>query len=1707
MELLQGFIQPPKAQSAEETIPTLCDRVENAALISDRRSAVLGLKGFSREYRETVIASGLKPLINTLKRDFLDEDSVKAILETLLILFIRGEGSDDLTRNWISQQSRLQNGKYPSPLVMKQEHESVDQFSLWIADALTQTNEIVHLFFQLIDTGNFHIRLYTIQLLEAVLSTRPSRTREAIITLPVGVSTLVCLLDDVHEPVRDEVILLLMAIVNDSTHIQKLVAFENIFERLFSIIQEEGGIRGSIVVNDCLSLINNILKYNTSNQTLFLETGNLPQLAALLNEPFSDEEEFFWNNQRIINIKTGMDILRLIVEPGNSATPKHQRALLDSHVLMIVLRLAFYAKTPNSVRPMALLTAADIIRDNSYVQQEFGKIDVPFLDPSLPMSTALDNPPLVSVLSLLLNWSLFANSVHTFDIRISSIALLKAYFNENHELKKIFIEQEIAQYKLINNTIEDGSDFVLRTNVFETIMDYDPDLKLNPYKLFFATDLLMYLFQSESSVTELRDLARKLNSGNDSAGEEVLSSIQTICELLLTTLSTEDARIPISYLSFLIFWLFEDVKAVDDFLSNRSIVYSLIAFSSQIEDEDVTVKCLITILLGVAYEFSSKESPFPREELYELLTKSIGTDNYSSRVKQFKETSLFSKAKDNDEGIFTPEFDDTGLPKIYFSTYFIRLFKENFYRIQSALRRGPEDETSGKISFEIFDDLKQQYSALEKELKSLEGGSEATITELEEKVKNLDRKCKELEADLNKSTTEHTQLNERYESVKKDLELTAEKVAALNNEKRDLLSLKEKYEDTLTDNEASLSKNKDLIQRLKADLGNMTSEKQKAEDGINKMSRELFTLTKEKQDLENEINKSGKENEQRLQKFKKDEKRLSEGLAQKDAEVKKLQEFVTRLQNQIQELETSKNKLSSELNSLRPRFESHDALIPKLTEKLKSLAKNFKQLEQEKELISQELVSKGKFNDEEISSLKSEISALASEIETLVGQKEDFEKKVTHLGQEVASKVKLLQDSKVDHDSEVSSLQKTIDSLNAQVKTISESQLHHSSRREQAEKKIASLDGEFEKLELSVTKLNKLLISKDEELQSTKGIISGIEGERDANQMLLSETKAKLDELQKKFDDLQTKHLDTSEKMKEVQKELRIQGGEHQKMIKKMEKQLKEISIERDQKEKVVTELRTKLETVCAELNASKEDRKEESVQLMSEIDTLKSKILALEEEKSSIERSCDSYRTQRQNDEVELKDLRSEMTTLQDSLSSAKNEMNSAKDLSLHLQNDTKDLNDRILELEAEIKNKNENISAYEKSKLAIEKEKTNLKTELQSLENKSEKEASVLKSEIQKLKDEMKNKVQDFEKERKMLNEGSTSITQGYSEKVTALELKLSNTEAELSAKIKSLERTNADLDEKLRICEEKLEEKEVELCSLKEKESNVLSSLDLKESEINALKDSQTREITALNNKIKELSGQINIKEEELKSKNNDISTLNMSAKANKESIGGLKKQLEELQARYSDLEETSTRELQSLKETLGLEYENKETQQRQLDEMKDSVNQKDETIESLTSKCSELKFEKEKSEKTSLELKELESKHNRYMNDLETCNKAKTSLLTEIETIRNQKNNLSEELLKNQKQYKENEDSLQKIADENARRINLLEEELANLKEDTMLWKSKAEDRSEVDDLMLLVTELDEANKKYREKLKGLGEELTSDEEEDSDEDEN
>ena len=47
-----AFLSQPKQQEPNEIIQTLCNRLEHGANLEDRRAAVLGLRGFSRDYQE-----------------------------------------------------------------------------------------------------------------------------------------------------------------------------------------------------------------------------------------------------------------------------------------------------------------------------------------------------------------------------------------------------------------------------------------------------------------------------------------------------------------------------------------------------------------------------------------------------------------------------------------------------------------------------------------------------------------------------------------------------------------------------------------------------------------------------------------------------------------------------------------------------------------------------------------------------------------------------------------------------------------------------------------------------------------------------------------------------------------------------------------------------------------------------------------------------------------------------------------------------------------------------------------------------------------------------------------------------------------------------------------------------------------------------------------------------------------------------------------------------------------------------------------------------------------------------------------------------------------------------------------------------------------------------------------------------------------------
>ena len=153
-----------------------------------------------------------------------------------------------------------------------------------------------------------------------------------------------------------EGLLLLTALTPSSADLQKLVAFENAFDRIFGIINVEGSLtHGGIVVQDCLSLLANLLRLNSSNQSYFRETGWVRKLADILNQTLREANApdgiADWaRSQRDKNVWGLLAVIRLFLVKGSVGTQANQVAFWQSGVLTQVLDIAFHDLTDMTIR-------------------------------------------------------------------------------------------------------------------------------------------------------------------------------------------------------------------------------------------------------------------------------------------------------------------------------------------------------------------------------------------------------------------------------------------------------------------------------------------------------------------------------------------------------------------------------------------------------------------------------------------------------------------------------------------------------------------------------------------------------------------------------------------------------------------------------------------------------------------------------------------------------------------------------------------------------------------------------------------------------------------------------------------------------------------------------------------------------------------------------------------------------------------------------------------------------------------------------------------------------------------------------------------------------------------------------------------------------------------------------------------------------------
>ena len=112
---------------------------------------------------------------------------------------------------------------------------------------------------------------------------------------------------------------------------------------------------GGVAVQDCLSLLANLLRLNASNQSYFREIGWVKRLAALLDGAIREEDSkdgvAEWvRSQRDKHLWGLLAVIRLFLSQGSIGTQANQRSLWQGGVLEQVLEVSFHRSIDMTIR-------------------------------------------------------------------------------------------------------------------------------------------------------------------------------------------------------------------------------------------------------------------------------------------------------------------------------------------------------------------------------------------------------------------------------------------------------------------------------------------------------------------------------------------------------------------------------------------------------------------------------------------------------------------------------------------------------------------------------------------------------------------------------------------------------------------------------------------------------------------------------------------------------------------------------------------------------------------------------------------------------------------------------------------------------------------------------------------------------------------------------------------------------------------------------------------------------------------------------------------------------------------------------------------------------------------------------------------------------------------------------------------------------------
>uniref|UniRef100_A0A1I7XR10 Uso1_p115_head domain-containing protein n=1 Tax=Heterorhabditis bacteriophora TaxID=37862 RepID=A0A1I7XR10_HETBA len=404
----------------------------------------------------------------------------------------------------------------------------------------------------------------------------------------------------------------------------------------------------SIVIEDCLFVILNLLRRNAMNQQLFRENNLIPRLGVVLHTFLYGTEEdqtvsCEWAKQRTANLIFLLQIIRSLVSPDNAGSNTHAAQKVLHHTKMLAeLCHVLLSELGVTVEVLTetIIVVAEAIRGN-YTNQEY------FSSTSLSTQENSNRP---SLLVLLISMTA---EKQPFKLRCAVFYCFLSYLYDN----------EFGKTKVMR-IVEFINYFIVVIEVFITFQAISSGESVQCW--FGCVSLLHCLLDVE----HLREQLLRVQLST-SADQPPVSLLRHISSLLVNT-GNRRVQMRAGLLMLLTVWLTNCTSAVKAFVENQENLHYL---TTQIvddcgegsESEQQVLKGLMAILLLTCLYGTQDQTT--RRSLEQLVDRRVGRDHLISAVEGVSRTEQFVRAAQKPQPLAKSPNE------LFLDFHFIKLFK------------------------------------------------------------------------------------------------------------------------------------------------------------------------------------------------------------------------------------------------------------------------------------------------------------------------------------------------------------------------------------------------------------------------------------------------------------------------------------------------------------------------------------------------------------------------------------------------------------------------------------------------------------------------------------------------------------------------------------------------------------------------------------------------------------------------------------------------------------------------------------------------------------------------------------------------------------------------------------------------------------------------------------------------------------------------